>query len=67
MSATAIAAPKFRKNQMVCFVGGSGMIRGYQSKTGTWTYFVEMEMGSVPKMGRVDYETTVLLPQAGLT
>lgn len=67
MTATATRAPKFRRNHMISFLGGSGIIRGYKPELGTWTYLVEMEMSPEPSMGRVGYETWVLLPEAELT
>ena len=53
--------PKYRKNQKVCFIGGMGKVLNYHQDSGTWTYFVEMEMGPEPEMGRVGQETTILL------
>lgn len=58
--------PKFRTNQMVYFVGGIGMIKNYRPDSGTWTYAVEMEMMSEPEMGRVGFETTILLYEADI-
>jgi hypothetical protein len=53
--------PKYRKNQKVSFIGGMGKVLNYHQDSGIWTYFVEMEMGPLPEMGRVGPETTVLL------
>ncbi|MBD2509064.1 hypothetical protein H6G91_17510 [Nostoc muscorum FACHB-395] len=56
-----IAKPKFYKGQKVEFIGGLGTIRECHPNSGNWSYLVEMEMGSQPKMGRIGYETTILL------
>jgi hypothetical protein len=53
--------PKFRANQMVYFLGGTGKIKNYQAEYKTWSYAVEMEMGPEPEMGRVGFETTIIL------
>lgn len=58
--------PRFRTNQMVHFVGGVGTIKNSRPDSGTWTYAVEMEMGPVPEMGRVGFETTILLNEADI-
>lgn len=56
--------PKFRKEQIVCFWGGTGMIRQYHLESGTWAYAVEMALGPEPDVGRVGSETTILLHEA---
>ncbi|MDF5729455.1 MAG: hypothetical protein PUP92_15935 [Rhizonema sp. PD38] len=53
--------PKFSRNQLVRFVGGTGVIVSYYLNSNTWTYTVEMEMGPEPSMGRVGAETMLLL------
>ena len=58
--------PRFCKDQRVCFVGGVGTIRSSQPESGTWTYAVEMELGSEPDMGRIGSETTILLHEADI-
>lgn len=62
----ARAVPRFKTNQMVHFVGGIGIIKNYRPDSGTWTYAVEMEMGPEPEMGRVGFETTILLNEADI-
>ncbi len=56
-----LARPKFCKGQKVEFLGGLGTIIQCNSSSGHWLYLVEMEMGSEPEMGRIGYETTILL------
>jgi hypothetical protein len=51
---------------MVHFVGGMGKIKNYRPNSATWTYAVEMEMGREPEMGRVGFETTILLDEADI-
>lgn len=58
--------PKFNTNQIVQFVGGSGKIKHYKPDSGTWTYAVEMEMGPLPEVGRVGFETTVILQESDI-
>lgn len=58
--------PRFQTNQMVNFVGGIGKIKNYRPDSGTWTYAVEMEMGLEPEMGRVGFETTILLDEGDI-
>ncbi|MFN6464762.1 MAG: hypothetical protein RMZ41_023505 [Nostoc sp. DedVER02] len=55
------ARPKFGKGQKVEFIGGLGTIVQCNSTSGNWSYLVEMEMGSEPEIGRIGYETTILL------
>ncbi|MGF1938187.1 MAG: hypothetical protein RM347_028160 [Nostoc sp. ChiQUE02] len=56
-----LTRPKFCKGQKVEFIGGLGTIIQYCPYSGNWSYLVEMEMGSEPEMGRIGYETTILL------
>lgn len=58
--------PRFNTNQIVHFVGGIGTIKKLQPSSGTWTYAVEMEMGPLPEMGRVGFETTILLQESDI-
>lgn len=58
--------PKFRQEQMVCFLGVIGTIRSYHLESGTWAYAVEMALGPEPDVGRVGSETTILLHEADL-
>jgi hypothetical protein len=58
--------PKFNPNQIVQFIGGSGKIKHCKPDAGTWTYTVEMDMGSPPEMGRIGFETTILLHEADI-
>ncbi|MCC5651736.1 hypothetical protein LC609_18265 [Nostoc sp. XA013] len=53
--------PKFCKGQKVEFIGGLGTIIQYFHSSECWSYLLEMEMGSEPKMGRIGCETTILL------
>jgi hypothetical protein len=55
------ARPKFGKGQKAKFIGGLGTIIQCHPNSGNWSYLVEMEMGSEPEMGRIGYETTILL------
>lgn len=66
MTATIIKAPQFRKGVNVKFMGGVGTVKNYQLEAGSWTYTVEMAMGPEPEVGRIGYETTVLLNEADL-
>jgi hypothetical protein len=67
MAATITKVPQFRKGERVRFVGGVGTINNYQLEAGNWTYAVEMDMGPEPEMGRIGYETTILLNEVDLT
>ncbi|WP_088891072.1 hypothetical protein [Leptolyngbya ohadii] len=58
--------PRFNCEQMVRFVGGQGKIKAYHPESGSWQYMVEMEMGPEPDMGRIGYETTVVLLESDL-
>ncbi|MBD1909127.1 MULTISPECIES: hypothetical protein [unclassified Leptolyngbya] len=66
MIATTAALPHLYKGQKVNFLGGSGTIKSYHPEAGSWSYLVEMEMGPEPEMGRIGYETAILLSQADL-
>lgn len=57
---------QFRKGEKVQFLGGVGTVKNFQLEAGSWTYAVEMAMGPEPEMGRIGYETTVLLDEADL-
>lgn len=59
-------APQFRQGQRVQFIGGAGTIRSLRPDSGSWTYQVEMEMGPEPAMGRIGFETTIVLSEADL-
>lgn len=63
MSTSITNAPKFRKDQAVEFMGGTGKIKHYYFELGEWIYLVEMKLGSKPDFGRIGYETTVILPE----
>lgn len=54
-------APSFKLHQQVYFLGERGTIKDYRSDSGTWAYAVEMELGPEPEMGRMGFETTILL------
>ncbi|MBE9169666.1 hypothetical protein IQ238_19775 [Pleurocapsales cyanobacterium LEGE 06147] len=58
-----VTAPKFHKDQQVTFIGGSGKIEDCFLDSGTWVYLVKMELDTEPEMGRIGYETTLLLHQ----
>ncbi|NHC33391.1 hypothetical protein [Scytonema millei] len=60
------ALPKFSRDRVVRFIGGSGKIKQYKHTAGSWSYTVEMEMGTPPEMGRIGFETTVLLDEADI-
>ncbi|MBD2410461.1 hypothetical protein FACHB389_35325 [Nostoc calcicola FACHB-389] len=56
-----LTRPKFCKGQNVEFIGGLGTIIQCFRNSGHWSYLVEMKMGAEPEMGRIGYETTILL------
>lgn len=58
--------PRFSPDQFVRFVGGEGKVREFHSEAGSWSYLVEMAMGPEPEMGRIGYETMILLPETDL-
>lgn len=51
---------------MVQFIGGQGKVKSYRPESGSWQYLVEMEMGPEPDMGRIGYETTIVLLESDL-
>lgn len=59
--------PQFQREQRVCFIGGVGTVRNCHRESDCWSYLVEMDMGPVPEMGRIGYETTVRLFECDLT
>ena len=59
-------APKFREQQQVCFTGGQGTILSLQADGVDWLYSVEMPLGLEPDMGRIGYETIVLMSETEL-
>ncbi|MBD2215358.1 hypothetical protein H6G64_11785 [Calothrix sp. FACHB-156] len=61
MSANYLAIPKFSPGETVEFIGGMGMIVKCSPNSDTWVYHVEMAMGAEPEIGRIGYETTVVL------
>ncbi|OUL27986.1 hypothetical protein [Nostoc sp. 106C] len=61
MSVRSLTIPKFNQGQTVEFTGGAGMIVKCSPNSQTWAYLVEMEMGEEPEIGRIGYETTILL------
>ncbi|BAY91983.1 hypothetical protein FDUTEX481_00991 [Tolypothrix sp. PCC 7601] len=61
MSANSFTIPKFSPGETVEFIGGMGMIVKCSPNSATWAYYVEMQMGDEPEMGRIGYETTILL------
>lgn len=63
MDASSIPPPRFAKDQLVEFIGGTGKIRNYRSESDSWLYLVEMAMGPEPDFGRIGYETMILLPE----
>lgn len=67
MSAKNMVKPRFIKGQMVEFLGGVGTIINSKPESGSWSYFVQMEMGPEPEMGRIGYETTILLVETDIT
>ncbi|MEP0872076.1 hypothetical protein NDA01_19860 [Trichocoleus desertorum AS-A10] len=66
MSETLIDRPRFRLKQRVRFMGGEGIVRNYEPDSGTWTYLIEMPLGTEPEFGRVGAETRVLLSEVDL-
>ncbi|MEH1925449.1 hypothetical protein [Nostoc sp.] len=62
-----LARPKFCKGQKVEFIGGLGTIIQCHPNSGYWSDLVEMEMGSEPDIGRIGYETTILLFETDIT
>lgn len=66
MAATFSEAPSFYTAQRVSFLGGEGIVRSYRYEAETWTYHIEMALGSKPDCGRVGGETTVVLIETDL-
>lgn len=58
--------PRFNCEQTVRFIGGQGRVKSYRPESGSWQYTVEMEMGPEPDMGRIGYETTIMLLESDL-
>jgi hypothetical protein len=66
MKARILTVPSLCRGQAVKFIGGTGIVKNYRQESGTWSYLVEMELGSEPDMGRVGYETMIWLPEPDL-
>ncbi|HIK14971.1 MAG TPA: hypothetical protein IGS53_06705 [Leptolyngbyaceae cyanobacterium M33_DOE_097] len=66
MAVILSTVPRYRRGQVVRFVGGKGTIQSYRPEGDSWSYWVEMEMGPEPEMGRIGAETTIVLAQAEL-
>jgi hypothetical protein len=66
MTALFVKVPSFDHAQLVGFAGGEGIVQGYHSEAGIWTYLIEMALGQEPDCGRVGAETMVLLPETEL-
>jgi hypothetical protein len=66
MTTTLIEIPGFHLDQQVSFIGGQGIVRGCKSEAKTWTYFVEMALGTEPDFGRIGAETMIVLTEADL-
>lgn len=66
ISLSTIALPKFNLNQIVRFIGGEGRVRSHHPDSGSWSYLIEMAMGPEPEVGRIGYETMVLLAENDL-
>ncbi len=66
MMGSVLSVPKFSQNQFVRFIGGEGKVKHFRPTAGSWLYTVEMEMGPEPEMGRVGYETMIVLPETDL-
>lgn len=58
--------PKFSPDQPVRFIGGEGKVREFRAEAGNWSYLIEMELGEEPEIGRIGYETMVLLSETDL-
>ncbi len=63
MSINCLDRPKFRQQQKVDFIGGTGEVKSLQREAGIWIYTVEMHMGLEPEFGRIGAETTILLEE----
>lgn len=66
MVAAVVVGEHLHKGQKVNFIGGTGTIKSYFPDAGSWSYLVEMEMGPEPDMGRIGYETAILLSHSDL-
>lgn len=66
MAAIITTVPQFRKGERVAFIGGAGVVQTYRPDSGGWIYTVEMEMGPAPDVGRIGYETTIVLPETDM-
>lgn len=66
MAAIITTVPQFRKGERVAFIGGAGVVKNYRPDSGGWSYNVEMDMGPEPDVGRIGYETTIVLCEADL-
>lgn len=58
--------PNWQKEQLVSFIGGAGVVRNYRRSGNAWEYLIEMEMGEMPVMGRIGYETMLWLAESEL-
>jgi hypothetical protein len=65
-SSLSMTIPRFRKQQMVHFIGGIGTIKSRRASAGAWLYTIEMAQGPEPEMGRIGSETIILLYEADL-
>lgn len=64
---TALAqSPGFQQAQKVTFIGGNGVVKSCKYEAGTWSYVVEMSLGTKPSFGRIGAETMVLFNEADL-
>lgn len=66
MAGNLMASPLFSQNQIVQFIGGQGIVKSCQAGANAWNYLIEMAMGPEPPMGRIGYETTILLTEADI-
>jgi hypothetical protein len=66
LAPNVISLPKFSADQQVRFLGGEGKVKSYHPDSGSWFYAVEMALGPEPTVGRIGYETTILLPETDL-
>ncbi|MGF1589843.1 MAG: hypothetical protein ACFCU7_11480 [Pleurocapsa sp.] len=63
MSINCLNQPKFKRNQIVSFVGGSGKVKSIQKRDDFWLYTIEMSQGAKPDFGRVGAETRIILEE----
>lgn len=66
LSSPASSCPRYQPNQIVHFIGGKGKVKSFFQDAGSWIYAIEMEMGQMPEMGRIGFETTILLTESDL-